>query len=452
MKRIMTKEALKNSGKYFARQDGSREFISLLACICADGSWLPPSLIYQGESHDLQDSWVDELGSETAYFAASDNGWSCNKLGLDWLQKVFEPHTKSKAGSHGRRILIVDGHSSHVNMGFLEWAHEHRIIVHIMPPHSTHKLQPLDVGLFSPLATAYQKQLNNLMHSSLGYVSMSKRLFYPMFRDAWNEAFNETNVLKAFAKTGIWPQDPSKVLDTIRKPLPATPTKLCSGQIKTPQTAKAIRRAHQAYRRDREEPVLCKIMEANIKLSAQVSIQKHIINGLTGALKLEKKKRQRGKALNLVGEADNGPQFYGPEEIARAQQFQGEKAAAEQADRDRIEANKAQALANKVRKEAEKAERALQAVARRQHAEEEQARKAAEKAAKQAEKQAIRAARKAAIDAKRASKGLPKLRNHIPCNAPSPAPDNSPGFGSGCSWVVKKATRTRAIVRPLRFQ
>jgi hypothetical protein len=129
---------------------------------------------------------------------------------------------------------------------------------------------------------------------------------------------------------------------------------------------------------------------------------------------------------------DNGPQFYSLEEIVCTQQFQGEKAAVEQADRDCIEANKVQALANKVRKEAEKAERALQAVARCQHAEEEQARKAAEKAAKQAEKQAIRAARKAAIDAKRASKGLPKLRNHIPCNTPSPAPDNSPGFGSGC--------------------
>jgi len=117
----MSREALKSGRIRFARQDGSREFISLLACICADGSFLPPSLIYQGTSHDLQDSWVDELGSEIAYFAASDNGWSCNKLGLDWLQKVFDLYTREKAG-HSRRLLIVDGHSSHVNMGFLDWA------------------------------------------------------------------------------------------------------------------------------------------------------------------------------------------------------------------------------------------------------------------------------------------------------------------------------------------
>ncbi len=69
-------------------------------------------------------------------------------------------------------------------MGFLEWAYKHRIIVHIILAHSTYKLQPLDVSLFGPLATAYQKQLNKLMHESIGFVSMSKRFFYPMFREA----------------------------------------------------------------------------------------------------------------------------------------------------------------------------------------------------------------------------------------------------------------------------
>jgi hypothetical protein len=36
-------------------QDEFREFISLLACTRADGTLLPPALIYQAESGDLQD-------------------------------------------------------------------------------------------------------------------------------------------------------------------------------------------------------------------------------------------------------------------------------------------------------------------------------------------------------------------------------------------------------------
>ena len=242
-------------------------------------------------------------------------------------------------------------------MGFLQWAKEHCIIVHILPPHSTHKLQPLDVGLFNPLATSYQKQLNKLMHNGQGMVSMTKRLFYPMFRDAWTEAFTEKNVHNSFAKTGIWPQNPDVVLNTIRKPeQPSTPTKSLSQYIQTPKTVRAIRSTHLAYRRGRQEPVLVKTMQANIQLAVQVSIQRHIISDLTTAFKIEKPKRKRGKALNLVGEEDNGPQFFCPERIACAQAVQDEHLAAEQANRQCINANKALAIANKVRKEAEKAE------------------------------------------------------------------------------------------------
>ena len=56
LRRIMPKEALKSGRIRSAIQDGNREFISLLACISAIGTTLPPALIYQGSSNDLQDS------------------------------------------------------------------------------------------------------------------------------------------------------------------------------------------------------------------------------------------------------------------------------------------------------------------------------------------------------------------------------------------------------------
>src|SRR5436190_24166750 len=48
MKRTMTREAFETGQIVGASQDGSREFISVLAGICADGSNLPPALIYRG--------------------------------------------------------------------------------------------------------------------------------------------------------------------------------------------------------------------------------------------------------------------------------------------------------------------------------------------------------------------------------------------------------------------
>lgn len=173
----MNKEAFESGRITHASQDGSREFISLLACVNAMGIALPPSLIYKGDSNTLQDTWLEDwVSKDTAYFAVSSNGWSCNALGLHWLEAVFHRYTKERAG-RSRRLLIVDGHSSHVNPQFLDLCERLCILVLILPPHSTHRLQPLDVSLFSPLATYYTKGLNDLMMNSLAMVSMSKRAF-----------------------------------------------------------------------------------------------------------------------------------------------------------------------------------------------------------------------------------------------------------------------------------
>jgi hypothetical protein len=38
----------------------------------------------------LLDSWVADFSArDEAYFAATSNGWTCDSLGLQWLQKVL---------------------------------------------------------------------------------------------------------------------------------------------------------------------------------------------------------------------------------------------------------------------------------------------------------------------------------------------------------------------------
>jgi hypothetical protein len=82
----MTKDTY-NQGKIITnKQDGSREFISLLATICADSTKLPLALIYKGKTGSLQDIWLDDVGDEDIYFIASPKGWSSNQFGLDYLK------------------------------------------------------------------------------------------------------------------------------------------------------------------------------------------------------------------------------------------------------------------------------------------------------------------------------------------------------------------------------
>jgi hypothetical protein len=78
----------------------------------------------------------------------SENGWIDGKLTLEWLKKDFEPRTREKANGC-TRVLILDGHSSHHTLAFLEFAQAHNIIVLGYPPHCTHALQGLDVVCFA---------------------------------------------------------------------------------------------------------------------------------------------------------------------------------------------------------------------------------------------------------------------------------------------------------------
>ena len=63
-KRIFSKPLYKQKDTRQAPQDGNREWITLLSCICADGTALPPGLIYAAETQNVQSSWVDDLDKD----------------------------------------------------------------------------------------------------------------------------------------------------------------------------------------------------------------------------------------------------------------------------------------------------------------------------------------------------------------------------------------------------
>ena len=139
--------------------------------------------------------------------------------------------------------------------------------------------------------------------------------------------------------------------------------------------------------------------------------------------------------------------------------FQDKKDTKEQANQQRIADNKAQAVANKSKKEAEKAKRALQTTACRQHALEEKARKAKEKAQKQAQRQAEKEAKALAKASKKAAKPtttckarppLPKTpKKQVVVNESSSGKKGSP---RSVKPVPVKSSRTRTVRMPQRFR
>jgi DDE superfamily endonuclease len=137
----------------FLRQDGGREWVSSLECVSGVGKALSTFLIVKG-TH-LREDYFDRASEITIH--TSTKGWTSSEIALTWLKHHFEPHTRN---STEHRLLIVDGHESHCSIEFIEFCCDHKISLLILPPHTTHLLQPLDVGVFGPLSRAYTQILD----------------------------------------------------------------------------------------------------------------------------------------------------------------------------------------------------------------------------------------------------------------------------------------------------
>jgi hypothetical protein len=134
-------------------------------------------------------------------------------------------------------MLIVDGHESHNTVVFHQYCKDNKIIPVCMPPHSSHLLQPLDVGCFAPLKQAYGDQVNKLVRTRITHIT--KLEFLPCFIHAYNKAITPSNIQGGFRGAGLVPFDPQRVISTLdvklRTPSPPLPTNEEPWQSQTPK-------------------------------------------------------------------------------------------------------------------------------------------------------------------------------------------------------------------------
>ena len=71
-----------------------------------------------------------------------------------------------------------------------------------LPPHSSHVLQPLDVGAFSALKRAYRKHLGNLV-ALTNTNPVGKLNFLRYYKEARDKALTDKNIKGGFRGTRI---------------------------------------------------------------------------------------------------------------------------------------------------------------------------------------------------------------------------------------------------------
>ena len=107
-----------------------------------------------------------------------------------------------------------------------------------MPPHSSHLLQPLDVGCFSPLKRAYGQQISSLVRDHINHIT--KIEFLPAFYAAYNQSITKENICSSFRGAGLVPYNAEAVLSKLDVKL-RTPTppalEVTLWEAKTPSNA-----------------------------------------------------------------------------------------------------------------------------------------------------------------------------------------------------------------------
>ena len=144
-------------GRAVVIQPGNRNWVTVIEAINASGWSILPIIILSRKLYQV--SWYYSLPANQV-IALSDNSWTTDELGFKWL-KHFNRYTASRT-TGVYRLLILNGHGSHATPKFNQYCIENKIISLCIPAHTSYLLQPLNIGCFSPLKTAYGYKVGEL--------------------------------------------------------------------------------------------------------------------------------------------------------------------------------------------------------------------------------------------------------------------------------------------------
>ncbi|CBQ67492.1 related to transposase (C-terminal fragment), partial [Sporisorium reilianum SRZ2] len=184
---------------WFKAQPGTRESATVIECIGSSGQVLPPLIITKGVHHTVGEQRRMAGIPSTWHFMKSSNGWTNNKLTVEWLKTIFDPSTRPSTRSE-YRLLIIDGHGSHMMTAFCNTAWSRQIIPLVLLAHTTHVMQPLNVSIFGLLTGSYRRLVAEVAEHMDG---IDKAQFGSFYAQAREKVLTQARAQKAFSDSGI---------------------------------------------------------------------------------------------------------------------------------------------------------------------------------------------------------------------------------------------------------
>lgn len=192
--RVISIAGKKQVGSISSAERGT--LITSLFCCSATGKFIPPTLIFPRKKRNPR--YLNGTPPGTLDLV-TDNGWISSEAFLKWMEFFVASVRPTK---EHKCLLIMDNHSTHRCMMVLDYASENNVVILTVPPHTTHKLQPLDVAVYGPFSKYFQVEMDKWQKTHPGqHVTFFE--IGQIFAPAYLKAAVPNNAIKGFRKTGI---------------------------------------------------------------------------------------------------------------------------------------------------------------------------------------------------------------------------------------------------------
>ena len=172
--------------------------VTVVYAISAIGNVVPPMFIFPRvnyKDHFINGAPPGSLGK------ATQSGWINEDLFIEYL-KHFIHHVR--CSETNKVLLILDNHDSHISLQAIDLAKENGIVMLTLPPHTSHRLQPLDRSVYGPFKTAFNRAMDGWLRSNPGRTVTIYEI-PQLVNEAHMAAITPANSMSGFKSTGIYP-------------------------------------------------------------------------------------------------------------------------------------------------------------------------------------------------------------------------------------------------------
>ncbi|XP_072378032.1 uncharacterized protein [Diabrotica undecimpunctata] len=212
--RVLAPKGRKQVGSISSGERG--QTTTAVCCMTAATQYLPPMFIFK---RLRMKEGLSRNGPLGFFYHCVMSGCITEKLFFEWLKHFCK---FVKASADDSVMLILNSHTSHSTLQSYNYYRENEIIMISLPPHTSHRVQPLET-FFCSLKSAYNHECDQFMRTHY-YETIAVTDFAELFAKAYNRLTTIEKSMNGCKIRGLYPIERNIFIVKDFNPITDTPT------------------------------------------------------------------------------------------------------------------------------------------------------------------------------------------------------------------------------------